>query len=154
MEWVSNNLVESLLILGIVLLVIEILVLGFSTFVIFFVGVAAIITSALLYAGIVPDSVLSAFFSTAVITVIAAALLWKPLKNLQSNVDTSKAKGDLVGHRFVLTDDVSPKLTPQYRYSGVDWSLISKEPLEAGTEVEVAEAQVGKFFIKAVSTKT
>lgn len=152
MDWAFNNLVESLLILGIVLLVIEIAVLGFSTFVIFFVGLAAILTSGLLYLGVIPDSLLSALLSTAVITAIGAAILWKPLKNSQNQVDKSKAKGDLVGHRFTLVENVAPQLNPIYRYSGVDWKLISTQPLQAGTQVEVTEAEVGVFHVKSVDT--
>ena len=112
MEWAFNNLAETLLIIGIALLIIEIVVLGFSTFVLFFVGAAAVVTSGLLYIGLIPDSMLAALLCTAIITAISAALLWKPLKNMQSKVDTTKAKGDLVGHSFILVEDVAPELTP------------------------------------------
>jgi len=150
MDWAINNLAESLLILGILLLVIEIAVLGFSTFVLFFVGCAAIIAACLLYVGVIPDTLLSAMFSTGILTALLAVLLWKPLKNIQAKVDTTKAKGDLVGHKFVLVEDVAPELTPEYRYSGINWKLKSSEHLVAGTQVEVIEADVGVFYIKAV----
>lgn len=149
MEWAFNNLAETLLIIGIALLVIEIVVLGFSTFVLFFVGAAAVVTSGLLYIGLIPDSMLAALLCTAIITAISAALLWKPLKSMQSKVDTTKAKGDLVGHRFILVEDVAPEMTPIYRYSGIDWKLKASELLVAGTKVEVTEADVGVFYIKA-----
>ncbi|MFT5811071.1 MAG: hypothetical protein ACI9KM_001835, partial [Rubritalea sp.] len=48
MDWLSNNLAQSLIIAGLALLVIEVVVLGFSTFVLFFVGLAAVITGGLL----------------------------------------------------------------------------------------------------------
>jgi len=149
MDWAFNNLAESLLILGILLLVIEIAVLGFSTFVLFFVGCAAVLTAGLLYVGIIPDTLLAALLSTGVLTAVSALLLWKPLKKMQTEVDTTKAKGDLVGHRFVLVEDVAPDLTPVYRYSGIEWKLISSENLVSGTKVEVIEANVGVFHIKA-----
>jgi membrane protein implicated in regulation of membrane protease activity len=123
MDWAFNNLAESLLILGILLLVIEVAVLGFSTFVLFFVGCAAVVTAGLLYVGIIPDSWLSAMFSTGLLTGVSAVLLWKPLKNMQTQVDTTKVKGDLVGHSFILVEDVAPELTPEYHYSGIDWKL-------------------------------
>ena len=150
MDWAINNLTESLLILGILLLVIEVVVLGFSTFVLFFVGCAALITAGLLYVGIIPDTWIAAMFSTAVLTALAAILLWKPLKNMQTKVDTTKAKGDLVGHSFILVEDVAPELTPDYHYSGIDWKLNANEYLVAGTKVEVIEADVGVFHIKAI----
>jgi len=149
MDWAFNNLAESLLILGILLLVIEVVVLGFSTFVLFFVGCAAVVTASLLYVGIIPDNWLAAMLSTGLLTAISAVLLWKPLKNMQTQVDTSKAKGDLVGHSFVLVEDVAPELTPEYHYSGIDWKLNASEHLVAGTKVKVIQADVGVFHIKA-----
>jgi membrane protein implicated in regulation of membrane protease activity len=149
MDWAINNLAESLLILGILLLVIELAVLGFSTFVLFFVGCAAVVTSGLLYVGIIPDTWLSAMFSTGLLTGLSAILLWKPLQNMQTQVDTTKVKGDLVGHSFILVEDVAPELTPKYHYSGIDWKLKANEHLLAGTKVEVTQADVGVFHIKA-----
>jgi membrane protein implicated in regulation of membrane protease activity len=149
MEWALNNLAESLLILGILLLAIEIVVLGFSTFFLFFVGCAAVVTAGLLYAGIISDTLLAAMLSTGALTALSAVILWKPLKNMQKQVDTTKAKGDLVGHSFVLVEDVAPEMTPLYRYSGIDWKLKASELLVSGTKVEVIEADVGVFHIKA-----
>jgi membrane protein implicated in regulation of membrane protease activity len=150
MDWALNNLAESLLIIGILLLVIEIVVLGFSTFVLFFVGCGAVVTAGLLYVGIIPDTGLAAMFSMGLLTALSAVLLWKPLKNMQTDVDTTPAKGDLVGHRFVLVQDVAPELASKYHYSGIDWQLKASEHLAAGTRVEVFQAAVGVFHIKAV----
>ncbi|WP_158965674.1 NfeD family protein [Paraglaciecola sp. L3A3] len=149
MDWAFNNLAESLLILGILLLVIEVAVLGFSTFVLFFVGCAAVITAILLYLGIIPETLLASLFATGILTAVSAILLWKPLKKMQTQVDTTKAKGDLVGHTFVLKDPVSPELTPTYRYSGIDWKLESADTLAVGTRVQVIDASVGIFTVQA-----
>jgi membrane protein implicated in regulation of membrane protease activity len=149
MDWAINNLAESLLILGILLLVIEVVVLGFSTFVLFFVGCAAVVTAGLLYVGVIPDTWLSAMLSTGLFTGLSAVLLWKPLKKMQTQVDTTKVKGDLVGHRFILVEDVAPGLTPEHHYSGINWKLVANEYLGAGTKVEVTQVDVGVFHIKA-----
>jgi hypothetical protein len=93
---------------------------------------------------------LAAMFSTGLLTALSAVLLWKPLKSMQTDVDTTKVKSDLVGHRFVLVEDVAPELTPDYHYSGINWKLITSENIVAGTRVEVVQAAVGKFYIKAV----
>jgi membrane protein implicated in regulation of membrane protease activity len=150
MDFFTNNLAESLFIIGLILLVIEVAVLGFSTFVLFFVGLAAMLTGALLYVGILPNSGLGAMFSTGILTLTFAVILWRPLKRMQSDVSPKKAQGDLVGHQFILKDTVSLTESPKYHYSGVDWSLISVVPIEVGTRVEVIEAEVGAFHIKAV----
>lgn len=150
MDWAFNNLAESLLILGILLLAMEVVVLGFSTFVLFFVGCAAVVTAGLLYLGIIPDTMLAAMFSTGLLTALSAVLLWKPLKSMQTDVDTTKVKSGLVGHKFVLAKDVAPELAPDYHYSGINWKLIANENLAAGTRVVVVQADVGKFHIKAI----
>lgn len=150
MDWLLNNLAESLLALGFLLLAIEVGIMGFTTFVLFFVGIAAIITAGLMFAGIIPETSLSMLLSVAIISAVDAALLWKPLKNMQNKVDHHKAQGDLVGHRFTLSADVSHNNNPAYHYSGINWKLVSQQPISAGTEVEVVEAEVGVFHIKAV----
>lgn len=151
MDIIANNLAQSLFIVGLILLVIEVTVLGFSTFVFFFVGLAAMATGALVYVGVLPNSVLSASFSTGVMTILAALVLWKPLKRMQSKVSTKKTKSEFTDHQFFLKESVSPTQSPKYHYSGVEWSLVSEEPIEAGTKVEVTEAEVGKLHIKAMN---
>lgn len=149
MDWVTANMAESLIIVGLVLLAIEIAVLGFSTFVLFFVGLAAVITGGLLYIGAIPESMLSALLSIGVFTALLAVSLWRPMKSLQGKVEQKKVTSDLVGHSFVLTENVAPGLSPTYRYSGIDWKLICDEPLNAGTTVEVTGVAVGTFTVKA-----
>jgi membrane protein implicated in regulation of membrane protease activity len=149
MDWLSNNLAQSLIIAGLALLVIEVVVLGFSTFVLFFVGLAAVITGGLLSTGILPDSMLSAFTSIGVLTALLAIFLWRPLKSMQNNVERKKVTSDLVGHSFILNEGVSMSSKPVYRYSGIDWHLSSEKELSAGTLVEVTSVAVGKFVIQA-----
>ena len=147
--WLTDNLAQSLIALGLLLLAIEILILGFATFVLFFVGLAALISGALIYVGVLPDTVSAALLSVGVGTVLFAVVLWKPLKNLQAKVETKKVTSDLIGHRFSLTEDISPHQQSIYHYSGINWRLTSDEVLAAGTEVEVVEVEVGQFKVKA-----
>jgi membrane protein implicated in regulation of membrane protease activity len=149
MDWVSNNLAESLIIVGLALLVVEVVVLGFSTFVLFFVGLATVITGGLMSTAILPDSMLAALSSIGVLTALLAILLWRPLKSMQNNVERKKVTSDLVGHSFILNDAVSMSSNPVYRYSGIDWQLSSEQVLSAGTLVEVTGVAVGKFIIQA-----
>ncbi len=151
MDFFANNLPQSLFVIGLILLVIEVAVLGFSTFVLFFVGLASMATGALVYVGVIPDNLLSASFSTGLLTMLIALLLWKPLKRMQSKVSRKKAKSEFTDHQFVLKEPVSPTLSPKHHYSGVEWSLVSEEPIEAGTRVEVIEAEVGILHIRAIT---
>ena len=149
MNWINDNLSESLIIAGLTLLVIEVLVLGFSTFVLFFVGLAAVVAGGLMAFGVVPDSMLSALSSVGVLTALLAMLLWRPLKSVQGKVESKKVTSDLVGHSFILTEAVSMSKNPAYRYSGIEWNLSSEQELSAGTLVEVTGVAVGKFIIQA-----
>jgi inner membrane protein len=153
MDFFANNLPQSLFVIGLILLVIEVAVLGFSTFVLFFVGLAAMITSALLFVGLLPNSLLSASFSTGVMTLITTLVLWKPLKRMQAKVSRKKVKSEFIDHQFVLKEAVSPTLSPKHQYSGVEWTLVSDVFIAAGTKVEVTEAEVGKLHIKAIDLK-
>ena len=149
MNWISNNLPESLIMAGLALLVIEVVVLGFSTFVLFFVGLAALVAGGLMAVGVLPDSMLSALSSVGVLTALLAMLLWRPLKSMQSDVENNKVTSDLVGHSFILNEAVSMTKNPAYRYSGIDWNLSSEQELSAGTLVEVTGVAVGKFIVQA-----
>ena len=149
MNWISNNLSESLIMAGLALLVIEVVVLGFSTFVLFFVGLAAMAVGGLITVGVVPNSMLSALSSLGVLTAFLAILLWRPLKSIQGNVESKKVTSDLVGHSFILNEAVSMSKNPAYRYSGIDWNLSSEQELSAGTLVEVTGVTVGKFIVQA-----
>lgn len=148
MDLVSNHLIESLIILGLALLSIEILVLGFSTFVLFFVGIAALMTAGLIYAEFIPETLTSAVLTMAIITAIDTVLLWKPLKNMQKKVDKKVAESDLIGHSFTLETDVGPNHPGNYHYSGIDWKLKSSIAISAGTQVKVVGTEVGAFHIE------
>ena len=148
MNWINDNLSESLIIVGLALLVIEVVVLGFSTFVLFFVGLAAVVAGGLMAVGVVPHSMFSALSSLGVLTALSALLLWRPLKSMQGKVESKKVTSDLVGHSFILNEAVSMTKNPTYRYSGIEWSLSSEQELSAGTLVEVTGVAVGAFIVR------
>ena len=151
MNWFAENMAEFLVVLGLALLVIEIMVLGFATFILLFVGIAAIVTGGLMYMAVIPDTLLAAFFTMAVGTGLSAALLWKPLKTMQQDVDPTEATNDLVGHRFTLSEAVSEHDNPEYKFSGIMWKLKADSDIAAGTDVEVIHTDVGELKIRAVN---
>ncbi len=153
MQWFANNIVETVLILGVALLILEVLVLGFSTFFLFFVGIAALITSLLMWLGILPETYMATLLSLSGFTALLAATLWKKMANLQNAVDDKRAKSDLIGHSFVLEADVSTDMPrdamPRYHYSGINWRLQARKDIVKGTVVEVEQTDVGVLTIKA-----
>jgi membrane protein implicated in regulation of membrane protease activity len=152
-NWFANNLIETILIIGVVLLIIEVVVLGFSTFFLFFAGLAALATAFVMWTRLIPETYLWALASTSVFTILFAVLLWKRLASMQKNVDFKRADSDLIGHTFVLSEDVEAALPmsqkPTYQYSGVAWKLSAHENLMKGTVVKVVQADVGSLLIKA-----
>lgn len=148
-EWINENFATLLIVLGFTLMVVEVVLLGLAVLMLFFIGLACIVTGALHGAGILPASLMASFGSVAFFTVLFSALLWKPLKKLQNTGITKEVKGDFIGHSFVLVDNVSPSQYSRHRLSGVDWKVRSDYPLSAGTMVEVVKAEVGELTVAA-----
>tara|TARA_R110002153_G_scaffold11692_7_gene45068 strand:- start:1085 stop:1537 length:453 start_codon:yes stop_codon:yes gene_type:complete len=146
--WLSDNLGIGLISVGLILLVIEIAVLGFSTFVLFFVGGAAVITGLLMQMGVVEATNLNATLYVSLFTALLAVFLWKPLKNMQKDVDPKKASNDLIGLTFIVATDISAERPGMHRYSGINWRVVSQDPIASGTKVEVIAVDVGQFTIK------
>ncbi|WP_371193977.1 NfeD family protein [Glaciecola sp. SC05] len=155
MTWFNEHYAETLLVIGIVILAIEVVVLGFSTFFLFFIGLATVVTAGLMYFGIVPETWLASLMSISVFTAFFALLLWRKLKSLQSKVDNKRADNDIVGHSFVCPKDIDPLLPlhelPTYNYSGISWRLMSEVPIKAGDRVAVKQTDVGILHIIQVA---
>lgn len=149
MEWMTDNLANVLIFLGLALLAIEVAVLGFSVMVLFFIGLGCLLCGILIFVGGLPATVVSALTGVAILSFLSAVILWKPLKKLQNEVVESDVKGDLIGHSFVLETDISSREHGVHNYSGIEWKVKSDEPITAGTEVEVVRAEVGEFKVAA-----
>ena len=150
MEFLLQNLPQSLMVAGILALIIEVAVLGFATFILLFFGAALLLTGLAMAVGLLPETASVAFASSAILTAVLALLLWKPLKKMQDKVEPQQARGDFATDRFVLEQDVDQRGLSVRRYSGIDWKLKSEQPLSAGTEVEVVKVEAGVQWVKAV----
>ena len=151
MAWISSNVTSVLLVAGLLMLAIEVAILGFATFVLFFVGLSALITAGIFYAGVLEATYINAFFSCAVLSAIMALLLYKPLKQMQQQVDQKSVAGDFDGLRFRITKAIAPDAPGSHKYSGVTWAVNCEAPIAAGSEVEVTRAEVGVFHVKEVT---
>ncbi len=152
MNLISEHFSEFLIAIGIILLAIEVAVLGFATFILFFIGVSLIMTGVLTWIGLIPQTWLSVLLSVAILSSILAAFLWKPMKKLQNKTEVSTAKNDFIGVRFVSDYPISKSGQCQHKYSGITWKVKSESEIPAGTEVEVVKAEVGTLWVKAVTT--
>ena len=98
MTWLTDNFATLLVVLGVALLVIEVGVFGFSLFILFFIGLACILSGILMAIGILPESMVMAFGSVALLSLAFAFSLWKPLKRMQDSGGNKDIKGEFVGH--------------------------------------------------------
>ena len=147
MTWLTDNFATLLVVLGVALLVIEVGVFGFSLFILFFVGLACILTGILMAVGIMPESLISAFGSVAVLSLALAFSLWNTLKRMQDSGGNKNIKGEFIGHSFMLATAVSATQVSLHRMSGVDWKVKSGVPIAAGTMVEVVKIEVGELTV-------
>jgi membrane protein implicated in regulation of membrane protease activity len=152
MAWLTGNLATLLLIIGIALLAIEVGVFGFSVFVLFFVGIACIVTGVMMWV-IIPDTLAWGLSMVAVLSVTFAVLLWKPLKKMQNSGGNTTVTGDFIGHSFVLERDLAVGGHGKHRMSGVDWKVRSDVPLKAGTPVQVVKVEVGELTVAPTFAK-
>ena len=150
MEYIFLHLPQALVVLGLILLAIEVLVLGFSTFVLFFVGLGTIITGILMALGILPTSMLNALLATAVISTIVALISWQPMKRLQNKGEIHQVKNGMIGETFTLPEDLAVGKTITHRYSGINWQVKANQSLTAGTEVKITQMQVGLLTVEQV----
>jgi membrane protein implicated in regulation of membrane protease activity len=150
MNYILANLANALIVLGLVFLAIEVLVLGFSTFVLFFIGIGAIATGVLMVMGFIPATLLNSFLATAIISTVVALASWKPMKRMQNKVELNQVDNGMIGHQFVLTEDLSIGQTITHRYSGIEWQVRAKEPLAAETKVKIISMEVGFLTVEQV----
>ena len=150
MTLITNNLPETLMILGVLALIIEVAVLGMSTFILLFLGMSLFASGLMMHFTLLDDSLTTALWSNTLITAGFALFLWKPLKRMQNNVDRTGVHSDFADLDFVLESDVNENGLTTYFYSGISWKLKSKQPLKAGTHVKVIKKDVGTMWVEAI----
>lgn len=157
MEYLDPNTPGFWISLGLLLLIVELLFLGFGTIVLLFAGIGALITGGLMAAGILPEGWVAPVASFSIMTTVTTAALWRPMKRLQENsTPQSEQKSDFDGLEFVLQQDASLTQPGKYRYSGVDWRVEpdadnSNETFNKGDQVVVTSVDVGVFRVRKKS---
>lgn len=138
---------ESLLIIGVLLLVVEIVFFGFATFFLLFIGLSCLISGLLMTASVIPENTVSALSFVSIFSVVISVALWKQLKKMQTTEGKSEVEIGLVGHRFTLASDLTPDKPQNYKYSGVNWLVKSKEEINASRTVKVINVEVGVLIV-------
>ncbi len=83
--WIHEHLGIILMVLGIILLAVEMLAFAFSTYYLFFLGLAFLITGLLVFLGLLAANWLMVIIAIVVLSGLSAAVLWKPLKDMQDH---------------------------------------------------------------------
>ena len=150
---VMSNPASVWFVIGFALLAIEIVAFGLGSGVLLFGSIGALITGALLWFGVVPSSWLVSVGCFAIASAIATAILWVPLKKMQSGAELGNDQSsDLIGFQFRLGGDITHAVPGSHRYSGVEWRVkisdhTSESTIAAGSRVKVAGVDAGVFYV-------
>lgn len=139
---------------GFILLAIEAIAFGFASGLLLFGSIGAIVTGVLLWLGLVPENFVAAVACFAVATAATTAILWQPLKRMQSGAELGQDRSsDLIGHSFVVSSDISISNPGTEKYSGINWRVepsrdMPGAKIKTGTLVNVTAVSVGVFFVE------
>jgi inner membrane protein len=141
---------------GFLMLAAEVLLFGFTTIILLFAGLGAIVTGLLMMAGLLPETWIAGTACFGISSGVASLLLWKSLRNLQDNATPQqKQSSDLIGYEFTLMQDVSALEPGKHRFSGVDWKVeldhtADVDKINTGQRVAVTSVDAGIFRVKPV----
>ncbi len=143
--------------LGFALLVLEALVFGFTSGVVLFTGIGALVTGGLLWGEVLPATWLYGVACFGISSSLSAVLLWKPLLKFQNfDVPEKDNSSDMIGHKFRLEQDISLAQPGSTRYSGIDWRVeidaaADCDKIAAGTRVVVTSVDAGVFRVRSAA---
>ena len=152
-DYIVSHQAEFWMVIGFALLAAEVLT-GFTVGVFLFAGIGALVTGGLMSFGVLAETWVAGIACTGISTGLITAVLWKPLKNLQGDRPIGKDNSsDLIGHTFVIENEITTTKPGSTEYSGVSWRVeIDKdanvEVIEAGKHVTVSSVDVGLFKVK------
>ncbi|MDH5445668.1 MAG: NfeD family protein [Gammaproteobacteria bacterium] len=156
LEYIHSHQAGFWIALGFILLALEVLVMGFSTLVMFFAGLGAVTTGVLMQFGLIPTGWISGIASFGIFTGAYGVLLWKPFQRIQANSTPQQVQtSDLIGLEFVLEQDISLTQPGSTKYSGITWKVeldrdAGMDSLPSATRVVVCSLDAGIFRVKPV----
>lgn len=156
LEYIHTHLGGFWISAGFFLLILEVLLFGFSTIIFFFAGMAAVTTGVMLQFEIIESSWIASVSSFGLFTGVYSLLLYRPMKKFQSDAEPeAKPHSDLIGLEFSLQQEINSTNPGKYRYSGIDWQVVpdsSAGSLQQGSRVKVVNVSVGKFAVAPVDS--
>lgn len=151
MVWVIEHFSQVMMALGIFLLVLEVAVFGFATLILLFIGLAIFLSGLMMQLGWLNETVNTALWSSSLLSIGLALVLWKPFRLLQNSSPTQSMESDFARLTFRLSGDVDMASdNVVYPYSGIEWKVKSEKPLKQGQLVRVVKTEVSVFWVEAV----
>lgn len=151
MQYLFENHDSILYTLAGIMLVLELTVMGMSG-PLLFVAIGCAITGIFVTNGLVSTWEVEVL-SVALISLVAALLLWKPLKKLQGeSTQVADTSSDMIGQVVKASSDISIA-DGTIRYSGIDWQArISREQevetIASGAAVEIIAVDGTTMIVK------
>ena len=146
--------VEFWVLLGLALLFVEAVLLGFSTGFGLFAGLGAIVTAIALSLGLIPSAWAPSIITFMVATAGLMVALFIPFKRLHTRTEEEEpSASDFAGHAFELTSELSKRRPSTIRYSGIEWRVEldegdALEIIPAGERVVVSGVTPGVFRVR------
>lgn len=159
-DYIVEHMPAFWMTLGLILLAVEILVMGFTTMVLIFAGLGAIATGALMSIGVLPHTWTAGLAGFGIASGVAGVLLWKPFRRIQeSSASARQSGGDFIGLEFVIGQAISSSQHGSHRYSGINWRVeldasSDAQTLAVGTRVRVIAVDVGVFRVVPVQAQS
>jgi len=145
----SENHAQLFFLIAIVSLIIELTVMGMSGPLLFF-AIGTFITAILSSLGIITGWELE-LLSLALLTAIAAIVLWKPLKNFQNRGDGKDNSSDMIGLTVPCVVEVTA-VDGAIKYSGINWKArLDKQQSQVipeGTMCKISAVEGNVMIVK------
>lgn len=158
MGWIMENPGTFWIILGFVFLAIEVTAFGLGSGFLLFGSIGALLTGIAVWLQLIPAQWLFSVGAFGVISAVSAAVLWGPLKQLQSGTPMGQDRSsDLIGHEFLLQQQLTATEHGKTKFSGVDWRVEidleheqAVDHVDIGRRVEVTRVNAGVFYVLPV----
>ncbi|MGD8308287.1 MAG: NfeD family protein [Chromatiales bacterium] len=152
--YVDGHQAEFWMFVGFALLAVEALALGFTSGVLLFGSIGALVTGILMALGVLPETWTAGIAGFGIGAAVSSLVLWKPLLRLQhgSQAPERDRTSDLIGHEFILADTIDDTTRSTAAYSGITWEVrpdpeLCRGGIEAGTRVRVSAVDAGVFYV-------
>ncbi|EGM76148.1 membrane protein implicated in regulation of membrane protease activity [Rheinheimera sp. A13L] len=151
------NLLSGLLLLALLCLALLPFAIPGVLEVLLSLAIAAFVSAALMWFGLLPDDTSLVLLSLAMLTALSAVLLWKPLRKLQKTgirLQEDSAISDFVGTELVLTEQANKDSDSHIQFCGLEWRVrLDPEDVallvEPGQTVVISSAMVGLLLVKS-----